>query len=157
MALYDYDETIRDLIYKVKGCGDIELRETFLERYINIFKIKYKDYYLVPAPSYYEDDNKRGFNHVIEIYRCLGLEPLYIFEKIDDYKQAGSNVQNRQNIGEHIKTKNINLYGKKILIVDDVYTTGSTIRFMIKQLRKMNPKTIKILVVAKTKRKVVAN
>ena len=37
----------------------------------------------------------------------------------------------------------------KVLIVDDVYTSGSTINAMIKLVKKAHPKSIKILILSK--------
>ena len=39
---------------------------------------------------------------------------------------------------------------KNILIVDDVFTTGSTIRAAIDLVKQAKPKNIKVLVMAKT-------
>ena len=41
--------------------------------------------------------------------------------------------------------------GKKVLIVDDVFTTGSTVNAMIDLIKPKNPKKIKILVMSKTR------
>ena len=63
MAIYDYNETIKKLIYQFKGCYDYELKDVFLFRYVTYLKWKFNDYILVPAPSSKVDDEKRGFNH----------------------------------------------------------------------------------------------
>jgi predicted amidophosphoribosyltransferase len=39
---------------------------------------------------------------------------------------------------------------KKILIVDDVFTTGSTVKSMIRLLERYKPKKIQILLLSKT-------
>ena len=44
-------------------------------------------------------------------------------------------------------------HNKKVLIVDDVCTTGSTIKAMIKLLNSKKPKQIKVLVLSHTKEK----
>ena len=53
-----------------------------------------------------------------------------------------------------MKTKNlyidkVNLTNKKILIVDDVMTTGSTVKHAIEIIKKKKPKIIKVLILAK--------
>ena len=40
--------------------------------------------------------------------------------------------------------------GKKVLIVDDIYTTGATVFKMIEIIKEAKPKDIKVLVIAKT-------
>ena len=40
---------------------------------------------------------------------------------------------------------------KKVLLVDDIHTTGSSIDACLKMIRQGQPKDIKVLVIAKTK------
>lgn len=151
LALYDYDDLFKELIYKFKGCYDYELHPIFLEQYKRELKLLYHGYKIIPAPSYKDDDRKRGFNHVIEIYKSLGLEIVEAFEKTEKFKQADHNFKDRKKIKNYIKIKETISPNSKILLVDDIYTTGSTLKTMISLLKDSGIKTIKGLVLCKTK------
>ncbi len=146
--IYRYNEFIRSLIYQFKGCYDIELSKCFLERQRIMLKILYHDYLVIPIPSWKDDDNKRGFNHVFEIFSSLNLKMCPCLHKKENIKQSSLNKEQR------LKTKNlsidkVNLTNKKILIVDDVMTTGSTVKHAIEIIKKKKPKIIKVLILAK--------
>ena len=150
--VYNYDETIKQLINQLKNYHDIELASIFLDRYVNILKIKYKNYVIVPAPSNKKDDEKRGFNHVYEIFKCLNLPTLNCVYKKEEFKQAEQTPDNRFHAKNYLAIDNANLYGKNILIVDDVFTSGSTVRSMVNLIKTKHPKRIEILIIAKTTR-----
>jgi predicted amidophosphoribosyltransferase len=105
---------------------------------------------MIPAPSYIEDDNRRGFNHVIEIFKSLNLKINEAFVKTEKFKQADNNFHNRKKIKKYIKIKDNAVFGKKILLVDDIYTTGNTMRTMISLLKERGITDIKVLVLCKT-------
>lgn len=149
IAVYKYDEKIRELLYTLKGCFDIELACVFLDYFVDILKIKYKGYYIVPAPSYIGDDKERGFNHVVEIFKVLNLPILNIIKKTANVKQVDVSKNERANVGNYLEIEDCNLEKKKILFVDDVYTTGSTVKACIKLLETKRPKKIEVLVIAK--------
>ena len=151
LALYDYDQDIKALLYQLKGCFDYELGSSFLDRYLNEMRLRYHDYFVIPIPSYKEDDDKREFNHVQEIFKGLKLPLLTILQKTDHYKQATNNREQRKQIGKYmILDSTKSLKGKKVLLVDDVFTTGSTMKAAIKLVEQLKPKDIKILVMSKT-------
>ena len=154
LSIYNYDDTIRELLYKFKGCYDYELKGVFLSRYLPYLKLKYHGYIVIPAPSYHVDDEKRGFNHVIEIFKGLNLKIMPIIHKNSPHKQSDHSSKGRMDISNVLFIdKNIDLKGKKILLVDDVMTTGSTLFTCLQLIKKLHPKNIQILVVAKTKKK----
>lgn len=151
MNIYNYDDTLRSMIYQFKGCYDYELKDTFLDRYRSELRLYYYDYIVVPVPSFIDDDKKRGFNHVFEIFKTLNLPIDRRIEKTVKVKQSDRNSEERKNIGDFLKlTSEESMCGKKVLIVDDIFTTGSTIRSCIKLIKKLNPKKIKVLVICKT-------
>ena len=132
------------------------MKDVFLNLFIQELKILYMGYKIIPVPSYKEDDEKRGFNHVNEVFKMLGLEILPIVEKTEHFKQAEHGVKKRKEIRKYLRLNIQNSLSKtRVLIVDDIYTTGSTIKATINLVEKLNPKEIKILVLAKTKPKEV--
>lgn len=148
--LYWYTEKIQEVLYQFKGCKDIELRNTFFEYYYDWLNFKFKDYIIIPAPSSKENDAERGFNQVIEMCSNLKMPTMCIVHKLGKDLQHNLSAKNRAKISNQMIIDDVDLSGKKILIVDDVYTTGSTVKSMIELIREKNPKKIKVLVMAKT-------
>lgn len=153
LSIFEYDETFRNLIYQFKGCYDIELKTVFLGKFIRELNFKYKGYTIIPAPSSKNDDLKRGFNHVEEIFSVLNLPIEKHFEKTGDFKQADHNFNERKNIKNYINLFDTSFCKKKYLLVDDIYTTGATMNTMIDLMKKQGVRNIKILVLCKTKPK----
>lgn len=153
-SLYNYNPFIRKLIYQYKGCYDYELHQVFLDRYAKEIKLRYFDRVIIPIPSYQNEDEQRGFNHVVETFKSIGLTMLNILEKTEKHKQALSSFKQRKEVYKYLELKSYpDLSKKKVLIVDDVYTTGSTMKSAIHLIEKLNPKKIDVLVVAKTRGK----
>ena len=151
-AIFEYTPYVKELIYKYKGCFDYELKDVFLNLYYKEIRMRYSTYKIIPIPSYAEDDKVRGFNHVVEMFKKLGLEPLPIIEKTAHFKQAENKAKKRSEINKYLVIKKlIDLSNIKVLIVDDIYTTGSTMRAAINLVEKLNPKQIRVLVFAKTR------
>ena len=151
-SIYYYDEDIKTFLYQLKGCYDIELASVFLANFKYLLKIRYFNYYIVPIPSYHLEDEQREFNHVEEIFKCLNLPMLKILYKSEKYKQSNQKAKDRHLISNFLKVSDLEkVKNKRILLVDDVITTGSTLKAAIALLKKGNPKCIRILTLAMTK------
>ena len=137
-------------MYQFKGCKDYELKDVFLEYYKYYLNHRFNGYIMIPAPSSKKSDKDRGFNHVEEMFKTLKLKMIKCIHKKGEIKQADLTTKEREKISKNLVIDDVNLRGKKILLVDDVYTTGSTIKAMIKLVQEKGAKNIKVLLMSKT-------
>ena len=145
-AIYPYADLVQSSLYKLKGCFDIEMAKVFIDRYKTYLNLKYDGYIIVPAPSYKDADEKRGFNHVQEIFKSMKNIQYHCVNKIKNVKQSDLNFEQRKHIIEALMfDETFDIRNKKILIVDDVFTTGSTMSAMIKLIKEHHPKKIQFL------------
>ena len=152
--LYEYDDFMKELIYRYKGCYDIILKDSFLFEYKRKIKFKYHNYILIYPPSSKSEDEKRGFNHMQEIASCLSKRNQNIFYKKIDYKQSDQIYANRSLIKNVIDIKkNIIINpNKKYLIIDDIFTSGSTFKCIVDLLiaKKVKKENIRGLFISRT-------
>lgn len=148
-SLYLYDEHLSRLILQYKESYDEALYKVFLYPHISKLKKRYMGYTVVLAPSSIENLRRRGFNHLQKIFEILGLPILDCLYKDLNINQNNLSFSDRENIINHIFVKDVNL-PKKILLVDDVLTSGSTIIGCLKALENKTS-DIKVLTIAYNK------
>ncbi len=117
-----------------------------------------QNYFIVPIPSHPRKERKRGFNPPTKIAQklsgFLGISTIPLLEK---HKQTRPQVElSKKERENNIKGAfRVNKYllksieGRKALILDDVYTTGSTLKEAIRVLEKESIEIEGLLVVAK--------
>ena len=88
---------------------------------------------IIPVPLHAARLSQRGYNQANEIAQCVALctgircEPAAITRQRETRTQVGLNKQERQaNVSDAFHATR-DLSGQRILLVDDVYTTGATI------------------------------
>jgi len=150
--LYEYDSFFKQLLYRYKGCYDIALKDTFLYMFKDKIRLLYSNYIIVYPPSSEKDDLKRGFIHIERICDCLHMKTKQLFSKKFHYKQSDQHFSDRHLIDKVITLKDKVDKTKKYLIIDDIYTSGSTIKTIIKLLisKGVLKENIKVIVLAKT-------
>ena len=138
------------MLYQYKACYDIELKDVFLYKYKKIINKKYKNYVVIYPPSNKSENLKRGFIHIKEITSCLKLKSVDMFIKNKEYKQSDQKFMDRNQIQNIICLKN-KIDKQKYLIVDDVYTSGNTLKTIIHLLNKNGIKNedIKAIILSK--------
>jgi competence protein ComFC len=149
--LYEYNEVIRSKLFLLKGCGDVEVASIFLSYQKPFLQLLFRGYSIVPAPSFAERDRQRGFNHVVEIFRTLGLPMLFPLIKNAEVKQADRGAEERKLIGEYLAyDEKVSVKGLRILFVDDVLTSGATASACLRLLRARGALEVRLLIMAKT-------
>ena len=98
LSLYKYEGIIKELILRVKAFEDKEICIVFLDRFLNFLNFKYNDYIKVYVPSFFKDDEERGFNHVKEMFKELKIKDCDLFVKNYRYKQSDHSFNERKEI-----------------------------------------------------------
>lgn len=149
VSLHRYHPFIRSLIIQYKDFGDTFLARIFMESFRSRAELFYRDYRIVCVPSTLGSLDKRGFDHVRLMASFLELRIVDgVLINNSNRKQKEQSKTERMKIGEHLELKDkTQILGAKILLVDDVMTTGSTVRACVDLLAPHVGKLV-VLVVA---------
>jgi ComF family protein len=154
-----YNGLLKELITSFKYLGDFSvlgvLQELLYRAYVKN-NISFFPDIVVPVPIHINRLRKRGFNQSLEISRLLVKRLGFYLKKDilirvkDTVAQVGLNRSQRQyNVKNAFKIRT-DLKGKNVLLVDDVFTTGATVRECVRELKKAGAKKIGVLVVARS-------
>ena len=123
-----YNDAYAEALLQFKELGDEALQDIFLYPVVKQLKRRYAGWTLVLMPSSAHKESVRGFSHLKEMFSCLGLPMIRPFIKLADTDQKKMNAVSRQEM-EHLIVLNDNaVLPRKIVLADDVITTGSTLR-----------------------------
>jgi ComF family protein len=122
-----------------------------------LFCIEKRDFVLIPVPLQKRRLKWRGFNQAEEIAKNLSvfLEIPLLFDVLIKEKETLPQVrlsdkERRRNLSGSFFCKNKErVLGKKILLVDDIYTTGSTMKEAAKVLKESGAKEVIGIVIAR--------
>lgn len=160
-GIFVYDDKMRRSItrYKYYGCreyGDFYARAMYL--YGGQELKQWQPDLIVPVPVHKEKLRMRGFNQSAylaeQLSRYTGIPAdMGLVEKVRKTKsQKKLNAfQRRKNLEAAFRV-NRSVKGKRILVVDDVYTTGSTVDAMAVCLRKKGAEKVYFLTVCTGRR-----
>ncbi len=136
-----YEEELRELILRYKYGGVEKLKRLLAGFYVEVYQRKIakseslKFDFIIPVPP--DSSRKREFNPVLEIAKIFSKRlsfPLlsgYLVKVKKTLPQAGlTRSQRLNNLQGAFQLTGISpsLKGKRILLMDDVYTTGTTIK-----------------------------
>ena len=118
---------MKDFFSKYKFQGDYLLRFVFAEVLKKSLR-NFKEYTLIPIPVSPEKYQSRGFNQVEGFLQAAGLPYKHLLEKEDMITQSSKNREERLNSQQCFTLAKDVLLPEKILLIDDVYTTGKTLQ-----------------------------
>jgi competence protein ComFC len=157
IVLLNYNEFVKTVILQIKANYDYELARHILIPFKNFLFEKYNKFALVPIPSTSKSNLRRGFNHVEAIFSVLGIAITPILEKSSQYKQSSAKFKDRNEIVKNIKLKIKHEVPSKVVIIDDIITSGASLRTCINILRENNVNNISFIIFANNCRKMKQN
>lgn len=141
-SIYSYTEQMAQYFSRYKFQGDYVLRNVFASP-LKIHLKKYVDYTIVPIPISQERLDERGFNQVTGLLEAARLSYKTILEKNHIEKQSAKSREERLKLEQPFRLMANVEVPEKILLFDDIYTTGATLQLAKELLMKNGAKKIK--------------
>ena len=145
--IYKYDDIIRDLLINYKFNDYSYLADTFaylIKNNKKMFGILKSYDIIIPVPLHKKRLLERGYNQTELIAKKLGIKvETNCLIKIKNIKpQSTKNAEERKKDikNTYILKNEKKIKGKKVLLFDDIYTTGSTANECIKTIIKATNK-----------------
>ena len=126
-SCFVYNEAMKDFFSQYKFQGDYALYSVFTEILQKELK-GYSDYTLVPIPVSAKKYQTRGFNQVTALLEGAKLPFKEVLEKHDTIAQSSKTREERLQSQQCFKVKDNVQVPTKVLLIDDIYTTGSTLQ-----------------------------
>ncbi len=125
-VLYEYAGGFSECLLQFKECYDEALKPVFLfpdrRRIHQVFHART----LLLMPSSEKKTAERGFSHLKELFECLDLPMMEPFVKVKDDDQKNRSREERNQMRHGIALKEHIVLPEKVVLADDVITTGST-------------------------------
>ena len=158
ISIFHYNDFLKDLLAQFKFRGDHELVKIFTEPMQTKFKQTFDQKnppIIIPVPISPERLYERGFNQAQSLASLLSQQPLEkILERTHTEKQSKKKRSERLLTDSpfHLKAdiNSAQYKNKNLLIIDDIYTTGTTLRQIAKVLQPLSPNSIKSLTLARS-------
>lgn len=144
-SLYVYNDFLKELVSQLKYRGDAELLKGFRQRINKLYRQEYRKAVIVPVPLSEERHYERGFNQAELLAKLVDGKIEMMLERVlHEKKQSKKSRKERLQMSEiTFKVKEeISITGKDIVLVDDVYTTGATVRQCAKVLKEAGALTV---------------
>ncbi|WP_066065438.1 ComF family protein [Neobacillus soli] len=148
-SLFLYNDFLKEVIAKFKFRGDYLLAKVFTDSIRGKLTQMAFDQ-LVPIPLSEERLYERGFNQAAALLAVAGFTPSEILNRIHSEKQSKKSRSERIHVPQVFKIlPDMNLEGQRIVLIDDIYTTGSTLRHAAKLLKEAGAASIQSLTLAR--------
>lgn len=151
-SCYQYNPFLKEIIGRFKYRGDAALAQVFAKELQRIYNKNFSNFLLVPIPLSKKRQYARGFNQAELLAQLIGEPLLALTRTNDETKQSKKSRRERVNLHQPFQIElalKDKVQAADILLVDDIYTTGTTVRLAAKVLRQHGAKVVSSLTVAR--------
>ena len=155
-----YDGSARDMVHALKFGGKKYLVKTIGAMMADAFlKYQMEGEIIVPVPMTEKDEKKRGFNQAeliaYEVGARLNIPVLPALKKVKHtaVQKELSGKDRAENLSKAFEVVYPQVKDRKILLIDDIFTTGATANECSKALLKGKCKEVSVLTCCITKLK----
>ncbi|MCL2383885.1 MAG: ComF family protein [Oscillospiraceae bacterium] len=160
ISVFKYEDIIRKKIIEYKFGGKSYLYKTFAKSILNnkkIYSIFEKYDIIIPVPVHKKRRAGRGYDQselvAKEIAKVISItleSNVLIKAKNTDVQSLLTRKQRKENIKDAFEVRyKERIQGKKIVLLDDVYTTGATINECKKILKESGAIQVLVITIAK--------
>lgn len=156
-----YEKTLQQAIHLFKFEKRTSIRKSLIQLLVDNIPddLNLNDYdYVLPIPIHKKRLRERGFNQALLL--AEGLTKITGLKVLQDALVRNKNTSPQSSLNREARQTNIlgafglknadYIRSKHILVLDDVYTTGATVREVVKILWDADPKEIDVLTLART-------
>lgn len=156
-AIWSYQGRVKSLIQLYKYQGKELLKHLFAEALCSAIRGPYD--MLIPIPSTRKSERKRGFSHMYHLAKQVSLKsniplcPQGLVLRDQSISQMGLALfERKKNRTNAFIAPKVDLVDKRVLVIDDVMTSGQTLRSAIKAIRSAKPTCVDAVLLARTPR-----
>ena len=160
LYVFKYEGIIKEKLINFKFKEKPYIYKTFVKFLIKNEKIcRFLKSYdiIIPVPIHYNRKVVRGYNQSALIAKSLAnklniiYEEKVLFKRVNNKPQSTKNKKSRKEnvIGVYCTKNEYKIIDKKILLLDDIYTTGSTVNECSRILKTAGVKKVDVITIAK--------
>jgi len=156
ISVWEYEGLIEKAILKIKYDGHYDIINELVEKAFQKIELNLPaDTYIIYVPMHKKKEIQRGFNQAELIAKKVGEKTerpvIKLLEKIKDSRsQTNLNPQERiENVRNAFALSFTETKPQTVLVVDDFYATGATLRECIKTLEHNGVKNISSFTLAR--------
>ncbi|KXH84186.1 hypothetical protein AU377_05160 [Sporosarcina sp. HYO08] len=117
---------MREFLHQYKFLQDVALADVFSKELRSYLR---KEGTIVPIPMHLEKKRERTFAHVDELLKSAGISYSHLLEKTGTEVMGEKTKEQRLSMAPLFRLKeNIEKIDGIYILVDDIYTTGTTLR-----------------------------